>query len=124
MPPISSKPHPIGRPDLPPIALGLAGLGAAFAVASCCALPLILSALGIGSAGLVGLALWAAPHRTFLLISGAAFLGGAAVLLWRQRPTITTCTSDGIYSRAGVRAATTVGIATGFVLLVLGYLYA
>ena len=104
------------------ILLTVTGFTAAFGVASCCALPLILSGLGIGSAGLAGIALIAAPHRTLLLIVSAACLGGGAVFIWRQRETSARCI-DGVCSQPIVRNSTAAGLITGSVLLVLGYLY-
>src|SRR5258708_3195457 len=66
--------------------LTLTGTAAAFGVASCCALPLILYGLGIGSAGLAGIAVLATPFRTPLLIAAAAgLLAGAAVLCHQGR---------------------------------------
>lgn len=55
----------------------LGGLAAAFGVASCCALPLLLTMIGVSTAWLGGLALLAAPHRDALLIVGAICLAGA-----------------------------------------------
>lgn len=117
------QPPPARRPGLPLLTLILAGSSAAFAVASCCALPLILSALGIGSAGLAGLALVAAPHRTTLLVIAAVCLGAAAVLLWHQGLTVAACAAGGRYSHPAARIATMAGLGLGCVLLVLGYLY-
>src|SRR5258708_24450944 len=65
--------------------LTLTGTAAAFGVASCCALPLILYGLGIGSAGLAGIAVLATPFRTPLLIAAAACLLAGAAVLWHQR---------------------------------------
>jgi hypothetical protein len=62
----------------------LGGLAAAFGVASCCALPMLLTTIGVSTASLGGLALLAAPHRGVLLIFGALCLAGGAALLWRH----------------------------------------
>src|SRR5947207_5996434 len=48
--------------------LAAGGLAAAFGVASCCALPMLLGSLGVGSAWLIAVAWVAAPHRLALLI--------------------------------------------------------
>ena len=120
----TSQSSPPGLRGLPAAILSLAGFAGAFAVASCCALPLILSALGIGSAGFVGLAVWAGPHRDLLLLGAAGCLGTAAVLYGRQRHTPAACAPGGVCLRQVVRLTTTAGLAVGWILLVLGYLYA
>jgi hypothetical protein len=63
------------------VALTLSGLVAAFGVASCCGLPLMLATLGLGTAWLGGFALLAAPHRLFLLAAATLCLAGAAALV-------------------------------------------
>lgn len=61
--------------------------GAAFGAASCCGLPFLLGAAGIGTAWLTGFALLATPHRAAQLIVGIVGLTGGAILLWRQQRT-------------------------------------
>src|SRR5712671_1811064 len=63
------------------VLLALGGLSAAFGAASCCALPLLLSGLGISSAWLFGIAVLAAPHRLALIGGAAACLIGAGIML-------------------------------------------
>lgn len=67
--------------------LSLGGLGAAFGLASCCALPFLLAGLGLGTAWLAGIGLFALFHRTAFIVVALIGLGGAAILLWRQRRT-------------------------------------
>ncbi|TXL80390.1 mercuric reductase [Vineibacter terrae] len=69
-------------------ALAAGRLLAAFGVASCCALPVALSFLGISAASLVGLGYLAAPHQHTLLYVAVASLGAAAIMMWRRRPAI------------------------------------
>jgi len=76
----------------------LGGLAAAFGVASCCALPLLLTMIGVSTAWLGGVALLAALHRGLLLIVGALCLAGGAALLWRQQRTAATCGSNGAWT--------------------------
>jgi mercuric ion transport protein len=71
-----------------PVLLTLAGLVAAFGVASCCGLPFVLATLGLGTALLGGFALLAAPHWALLLAAAAVCLAGGAVLVWRQRSVV------------------------------------
>lgn len=105
------------------VLLTLSGLAAAFGVASCCGLPFLLATAGIGSAWLAGFALLAAPHRSVLLIVGAACLAGGAVLSWRQQR-LAACTPGAFCSRPAVRGLTLAGLLVGLVLLYLGYAYA
>jgi mercuric ion transport protein len=117
-----------GPPDQPARGVGavlltLAGLAAAFGVASCCGLPFLLATLGLGTAWLGGFALLAAPHRVFLLAAAAVCLVGAAILLWRQRSAV-ACAPGAICARPVVRSITVIGLLVGTVLLYLGYAYA
>ena len=133
---VAAAPSPNGTA---PALLTLAGLAAAFGAASCCALPMVLSSLGLGSvwpcglvlhqehcAWLFGLALLVGPHRTVLLAAAAAGLVGGAFLLWRQRRgTAAACEPGAACSpNLATRRVTTVGLAFGCALLTLTYLYA
>jgi mercuric ion transport protein len=95
---------------------------AAFGVASYCGLPFLLATVGMGSAWLGGLALIAAPHRTFLLAAATICLVAAAILLWRQR-SVAACARGTFSSRPAVRGVTLIGLLVGLVLLYLGYAY-
>lgn len=101
----------------------LGGIGAAFGVASCCGLPFLLASLGLSSAWLTGIALFAAPHRSTLLLLGAMCLAAGAVLLWWRRPTA-ACAPGSVFSRPAVRGLTLVGLVLGLALLTIGYMYA
>ena len=97
------------------------GLLAGLATASCCALPILLGTLGLGSAGLFHLAVIAAPHRAALLIIGAAAIATAAVLLWRQKAAV--CEPGALCAKPGVRITTAIGLVVGVALLIAGYIY-
>lgn len=73
--------------DTAKMLLAAAGLIAAFGVASCCALPVALSLVGIGaaSASLFAIGSLAAPHQHVLFYAAVLFVGAASVVLWRQR---------------------------------------
>jgi mercuric ion transport protein len=90
--------------------LTLGGIGAAFGLAACCALPMMLVGAGLGTAWLGGIAVYAALHRPAFLIVALAGLAGGAVLLWRQRNSITPA----------LLWVTVVGLLLGLALLVLG----
>src|SRR5215469_8772729 len=66
--------------------LTIGGVATAFGAASCCALPVLLSSLGVGSAWLVAVAWIAAPHRVALVL----LIGGGAILAW-HRHAVATC---------------------------------
>lgn len=65
--------------------LAAGGLLAAFGVASCCALPIALSLLGISAASLVGIGDLAAQYQRELLYGAVICLGAACFIMWRQR---------------------------------------
>src|SRR5262245_55269447 len=65
--------------------LATGALLAAFGVASCCALPVALGVLGIGSAGLLGIAAMVGPYQLPVFVAAVICLFGAALLTWRQR---------------------------------------
>jgi hypothetical protein len=48
-------------------------------------LPFLLTGLGLGTAWLAGIGLFAFFHRTAFIVVALIGLGGAAILLWRQR---------------------------------------
>lgn len=104
--------------------LTLGGIAAAFGVASCCALPILLTAAGLSAAWLGGVASLAAPYRTILLLVSALSLIGGAVLLWRMQQRARACGPGGIGARLALRVLLLVGLLTGAVLLWLGYSYA
>jgi mercuric ion transport protein len=99
------------------------GLAAAFGVASCCGLPFLLATAGVSTAWLTGFALFAAPHRSFLLVAAAICLTGGAMLLWRQQRQA-VCAPGALCARSAVKGLTLIGLLLGFVLLYLGYTYA
>jgi mercuric ion transport protein len=109
--------------DAGALLLAAGGLAAAFGAASCCALPLLLGSLGLGSAWLIGVAWIAAPHRLALLLAAMLCLVGAGgVFAWRRR--VAACT-PGMSCRHPATTALLVCIMSlGAVLAVLGYLYA
>lgn len=97
-----------------PSLLTLGGLGAAFGLAACCALPLMLLSLGFGTAWLVGIGFYAGMHRpAFLVVAIAGLIGGAATLVVYR-------------ARIGVAARSVMLLALllGTVLFYYGYTYA
>ena len=103
--------------------LMLGGLAAAFGVAACCALPLLMISLGLGTAWLGGIASVAAPIRSLLLLFAALALAGGGILLWRQQRHAATCGPNGVCTPPAVRSLTLIGLLVGIVLLIAGYFY-
>lgn len=99
--------------------LAAGGLAAAFGAASCCALPMLLGAIGIGGAGLAGIALLATPYQHWLLLAATAsvILGGG--LLWRSRAA--ACPPGTDCARPGLRLVTTLTLTLAAILALLGY---
>jgi mercuric ion transport protein len=104
--------------------LTLSGLAAAFGLASCCALPLLLATLGLGTAWLSGVALVASSHRMLFMTVAALCLGGGGLLLWRQQRAAVSCGTNGVCTPPAVRALTLFGLVIGLALLWAGYVYA
>src|SRR6266702_1189685 len=78
----SSRDRPGG--DKARTVLAAGSLLAAFGIASCCALPIALSMMGIGAASLVGIGYLAAPYQRELLLAATLCLAAVAFLSWRQ----------------------------------------
>ncbi|MGH7186657.1 MAG: hypothetical protein ACREIB_10325, partial [Pseudomonadota bacterium] len=55
------------RRSFAPLTLAFGGLAAALTATTCCALPVLLAAVGVSSASLVGIAFFAAPFQPLLL---------------------------------------------------------
>ena len=105
------------------VLLALGGLAAGFGAASCCALPLLLSGLGIGSAWLFGIAVLAAPHRLALIIGASLCLVGATVVLAMRRRAI-VCSAGIVCGRRAIAPVVGTLMALGAALAVAGYVYA
>lgn len=103
--------------------LAVGGATAAFGAATCCALPVVLGSLGLGSAWLFWLQTLAGPHRTFFLAMGTICLAGATALLVRQGLVASACASrTACKPNSPLRSLTGAGLALGSALLVLAYL--
>ncbi len=98
-----------------------AGLLAAFGAASCCALPLGLAMVGLGSAWLLPLAVLTVPYQLYLVVLAAVCLIAGNVLLWRRESI--ACAAGAFCERPVIRAMTMVALALGGILAVLGYIF-
>lgn len=110
-------------PDTSKTVLAAGGMLAAFGVASCCALPITLSLLGISAASLVGVGYVAAQFQQELFYAAVVCLSAAGWVMWRQRQA-PACASGAACSRpvAGWMSLTAFGL--GLVLLALTFWYA
>lgn len=121
--PRTSAPERARTRDTGALLLAFGGLTAAFGVASCCALPVLLGSFGLGSAWLVTVAWIASPHRVALLATAAVcLLGAGGIFFWRRR--IPACTTGMSCGRPAATALLICMISLGAVLAVFGYLYA
>lgn len=99
------------------------GVAAAFGAAACCALPLGLASMGIGTAWLGGISPVVAPYRTPLLVVAAILLLAAAIRLASQVWMARTCPADAACGSPTYRILTAIGIVIGVALLAGAYLY-
>ncbi|MBA4045297.1 MAG: mercuric reductase [Erythrobacter sp.] len=105
------------------VVLTVSGIGAAFGVAACCALPILLATAGIGTAWLAGIASIAAPYREIWIVISALSLLISAVLLWRAHQNAVRCGGVAASSPRWLRIALAVGLAVGVTLLAAGIFY-
>ena len=103
--------------------LTLSGIGAAFGVAACCALPIMLATVGIGTAWLAGIASVTAPHRDIWIAISALSLLISAFMLWRVHQNAVRCGGVAVSSPGWLRIALAAGLLAGTALLVAGILY-
>ena len=103
--------------------LTLSGIGAAFGVAACCALPIMLATAGIGTAWLAGIASVTAPQRDIWIAVSALSLLISAFMLWRTHQNAVRCGGVAASSPRWLRIALAAGLLAGTALLVAGILY-
>lgn len=100
--------------------LAAGGLLAAFGVASCCALPILLSVLGISAASLTGIGFLAAQYQRELFLLAMLFVGAAGLVMWRQRRA-RACAPGGSCSRPVVDWIAGIATVKAIALLVLAW---
>ena len=116
----TSAPSPEAGRDTAKTVLAAGGLLAAFGVASCCALPIALSLLGISAASLVGVGYLAAQYQQELFFSAVICLGAAAFVMWRQRQA-RLCTPGAACARPTVDWGSKIALVMAVGLLVLTF---
>ena len=103
------------------VALAASGVAAGFALAACCAIPILLAALGIGASWLVPVVSATMPHTELLTAFSVAALAGSVFLVWRARR---TCRPGDLCARPGFRWGVIAAALIGAVLVVLSKIYA
>lgn len=99
------------------------GISAAFGVAACCALPIMLATAGIGTAWLAGIASVAVPYREIWIFISALSLLISAFMLLRAQQNAVRCGGVAASSPRWLRITLAVGLLLGAALLVAGILY-
>jgi mercuric ion transport protein len=103
------------------VALAAGGVGAAFALASCCAVPALLAGLGLGAAWLAPIVSASQPHAEALTgVSALALLGSIGVVARAPRH----CEPGATCARPWFRWTVIVAAFVGAFLLLLSKLYA
>lgn len=100
--------------------LSLGGLASAFSLAACCGLPMLLPAIGLGTAWLVPVARATSPFEAVLpWIAGLALAGSLVLILRAPR----LCAPDAPCTRPAFRFGLLALTALGAALLVLWLVY-
>jgi mercuric ion transport protein len=103
------------------VALAGGGIAAAFALASCCAIPLFLAAAGLGAGWLLPIVSASQPHTgTLTAVSAVALLGSVGLV---ARPP-KACEPGSLCARPCFRWTVVAAAVLGAALLVLSKLYA
>jgi mercuric ion transport protein len=103
------------------VALVAGGIGAAFALAACCAVPVLLASLGIGAAWLAPIVSASQPHAEALTgVSAIALLGSVGVVARAPKH----CEPNATCTRPWFRWAVIAAALIGAVLLLLSKVYA
>jgi len=103
------------------VALVTGGIGGAFALAACCAIPALLAGIGIGTAWLTPIVSASQPHADALTaVSAVTLLGSVGVVARAPKH----CEPNAICARPWFRWAVIAAAFAGAVLLVLSKIYA
>lgn len=99
------------------------GILASFGAATCCALPLALASVGLGTAWLGSISPFVAPFRTPLLIVAALLLLLGAARLASQVLRARACPTDATCGSPTYRVLTAAGLLVGTTLLAGAVIY-
>jgi mercuric ion transport protein len=115
-----SRPAREARRDGAKTTFAAGALLAAFGVASCCALPLALGVLGVGSTALVGIAVLVGPYQIHVLAAAVVCLFATAFVILRQRRA-KACGGGEVRTRPLLGWFTAVAITLALALLALTF---
>jgi mercuric ion transport protein len=107
-------------PDTAKTVLATGGMLAAFGVASCCALPIALSLLGISAASLVGIGYLVAQYQQSLFYVAVVCLAAAGVVMWWQQR---SCVHGAACARPLARWTSLTAVGLGLAFLALTFWY-
>lgn len=103
------------------VALATSGIAAAFSLAACCALPILLVGTGIGVSWLSPVAQFAETYSIAFTLLAVIALASSVLIVFRRSK---TCAPGDLCARPWFKLAI-VGLAVaGFTLLILSKLYA
>jgi mercuric ion transport protein len=102
------------------VALAAGGIGAAFALAACCAIPIILAGFGLTAYWLAPVAAWGEWLGDCLTVASLVGLAGAIFIVIRAPK---TCAPGALCARPWFRVTILVSAAIGAILLVLSKVY-
>lgn len=103
------------------IALAGSGVASAFALAACCAIPILFAGLGLGASWLSPVVSATLPYTELLTAFSAAALAGSVFLVVRAGR---TCQPGDLCARPAFRWTVITAAAIGAVLLALSKIYA
>ena len=105
------------------VALVTGGVATAFALAACCAVPLLLAGIGLGFATdwLAPIVMATQPYATVLTIVSLVALVASVVIVWRAPK---HCRPGSLCARRGFRWTITIAALIGAILLILSKIYA
>ena len=102
------------------VALVATGLGTAFSLAACCAIPLLLAGTGIGVAWLAPIVSASQPYSAILTILSVLALIGGLGIVWRSPK---HCQPGSVCARPAFRWIMTAVAVIGAILIVLSKIY-
>ena len=103
------------------IALVASGIASAFALAACCALPILLAGIGLSPYWLIPVATVGTQFSTALTVLAVVSLAGAAFIVSRSAK---TCAPGDLCARPWFRVSIIAAAIVGTGLLILSKLYA
>lgn len=115
------EPHQRAEPSVAGGFFAVTSLMAALGVASCCALPVLLTGMGLGTVLVGRIGVVTLPYRSILIGIGLVSLTAGSWTLWRQYRSTRDC--DRFCARSWLRYVTLAGLLLAAVILLWGASY-